>query len=459
MSTLSQPNLGPSWKEEVSRRIAEHKNRKGAAPVPVNAGQSHTAANSRAADAAARVAARYAAAPSYSQMQAEEARMAVRAAEIATQVALEAQAAAESALAELHAASNEQPSRGPAVVESIERAQRREPEASVPVAFPEEHVAEDHAVAPQLPVVPAEVASAPMAEPTPIFTPEPGQSFGIRWEPDMPALRQEKKAKPARAQEDFELSAEDWWTPAETANNLYDEPILVDESQPAHANLIQFPRELVATRKMRPRLAEPPAAEPEAQLSIFEVDPHSVATVAEPLSVDQPAKEASWAGAEWSGMELEAQPLDDAAARADSARAHSGVFLAPLGLRLMATVVDGALIVASFLGVAMTAASHTQHPLAPRSAELVAALSLFVMGLLYHACFFTLGKSTPGMKYAGIGLCTFENDSPDQAQMRRRLVAMVLSILPLGLGLVWSVFDDDHLSWHDRISQTYLRKR
>jgi hypothetical protein len=29
----------------------------------------------------------------------------------------------------------------------------------------------------------------------------------------------------------------------------------------------------------------------------------------------------------------------------------------------------------------------------------------------------------------------------------------------VGLGLVWSVFDEDHLSWHDRISQTYLRKR
>jgi hypothetical protein len=29
----------------------------------------------------------------------------------------------------------------------------------------------------------------------------------------------------------------------------------------------------------------------------------------------------------------------------------------------------------------------------------------------------------------------------------------------VGLGFAWSLFDDDHLSWHDRISQTYLRKR
>jgi hypothetical protein len=35
---------------------------------------------------------------------------------------------------------------------------------------------------------------------------------------------------------------------------------------------------------------------------------------------------------------------------------------------------------------------------------------------------------------------------------------MLLSVLPLGLGVMWSIFDEDHLSWHDRLSGTYLRK-
>jgi hypothetical protein len=34
-----------------------------------------------------------------------------------------------------------------------------------------------------------------------------------------------------------------------------------------------------------------------------------------------------------------------------------------------------------------------------------------------------------------------------------------LSVLPLGLGLAWSVFDEDRLTWHDRLSGTYLRER
>ena len=36
---------------------------------------------------------------------------------------------------------------------------------------------------------------------------------------------------------------------------------------------------------------------------------------------------------------------------------------------------------------------------------------------------------------------------------------MILSLAPVGLGFAWSIFDEDHLTWHDRISQTYLRKR
>ena len=114
----TQPTLTPQWKEEVNRRLAAHKSRRGQSSAQETSQEGNLGA-SRAAEAAARVAARFAKAPSYSQMQAEEARMAVRAAEIATKVALEAQAAAETALAEMHAATQEQPARGPAVVQPI----------------------------------------------------------------------------------------------------------------------------------------------------------------------------------------------------------------------------------------------------------------------------------------------------------------------------------------------------
>jgi hypothetical protein len=62
------------------------------------------------------------------------------------------------------------------------------------------------------------------------------------------------------------------------------------------------------------------------------------------------------------------------------------------------------------------------------------------------------------MKYARISLCTFDDQEPTRAQMRSRLVAMLLSVLPLGLGVLWAIFDEEHLSWHDRLSRTYQRR-
>ncbi|MFP5237540.1 MAG: RDD family protein [Acidobacteriota bacterium] len=469
MSTAGQPHLEPAWKQEVNRRIAAHKNRKSGTHAEDGQNTPAHAANSRAAQAAARVAARYAKAPSYSEMQAQEARLAVRAAEIATKVALEAQAAAESALAELHAAAAESPSRGPAVVESI----TREPLLSFPE--PEVRVAGPAVEAvPEPPIVEPAIAADERAsvislealpEPAPAVTAAPvvthevidGRTFDIRWEPDLPLRAIELKPAPARPQENFELLPEDWWTPAEVSETLRSEPLQV-EAQSTHANLIEFPRELVATRKLRPRLIEPAvtaAADP--QLSIFEVDPGAISTEPAPAATESTATADNWVGPEWSSIKLDAQP--EAAVRVQAAPAAARPDLAPLSRRLLATVVDGSLIAGVFFAVAMWGASHMQHVPAAKAAEAMAIAGLVLAGLAYHAVFFGMGTTTPGMKYAGIAFSTFDDELPTRQQLHRRFGAMVLSLFPVGLGFAWSLFDDDHLTWHDRISGTYPRKR
>jgi uncharacterized RDD family membrane protein YckC len=508
----SSLNPTPAWKQEVAQRLAAHKNRKGA-PAPEEArAEEHHFGSSVAAKAAARVAARYAKARSYSEMQAEEARLAVRAAEIATTVALEAQAAAEEVLAELHAAAAE-PKRGPAVVENISSARvEAAEEFEVGVAEPEIEAAPDtepmqgSAWVEQVPAVAPEVAAA---APAAVTKPEPeraitqhvvdGKSFGIRWEADAPV--RVLHPKPAPAPEPFEMDRGDWWTPAQISATLRNEPIAI-ESDPGTANLIEFPREIVATRKMRPRLAEPVSASAaERQLSIFEVDPGAISTEPEPAPTAAPtwstrewpgqewdkqewtgrewagqewagqerrgataSGEAAWpaetvSGPKWSGMELGEHPLVEQRREPEPVRAPQQIHLATLGRRLMATTVDGCLILAGFFASAMMLAARLQQPVTPRGAETFVVVGLAIAGFLYNALFLGFGLSTPGMRYAGIALSTFDDEVPTRAQLRRRLGAMVLSLAPVGLGLVWAVFDEDHLSWHDRISQTYLRKR
>jgi uncharacterized RDD family membrane protein YckC len=455
----TQPNLTPQWKEEVNRRIAAHKNRRAQSSAQESTQQA-SLGESRAAQAAARVAARYAKAPSYTQMQAEETRVAVRAAEIATKVALEAQEAAHAALAEMHAATQEQ-SRGPAVVHTIPVPPAAQPLPTPPVASPAmpsaaseqrpEHAGVAIEAAPRS-AIPATAPAVDIEE----KQPEPRRILGIRWDPDLPRRSADKKPDPRRAaREEFELSTEDWWNPAEVAESLRSNPIEVGEGDQLHANLIQFPRELVATRKIRPHAGM--GTEPEPQLSIFEVDPASISTEAGMPLAEQGGAASIWSP-EWSGMKLDTQPAQARAATRESNYAAARLPVAPFGLRIMATVVDCALILASFVMVGFLVAHSTTHPPTGKAAELLGLAGLGLIGILYYGAFFALPVSTPGMKYAGIGLCTFDDQSPTRLQLRRRLGAMFLSLLPVGLGLVWSIFDEDHLSWHDRYSQTYLRK-
>lgn len=408
----------------MNRRLAAHQNRKGpvlAQPAkPVQHG-----ANSLAAQAAARVAARYAKAPSYSDMLAEEARAAVRAAEAASRAALHAQAAAESVLAGLEAAS------------SSESEPQWEPEgfrSPAPEQAPAPAWEPAHASAPS-----SNSASA-------------AQSFDVRWEPDLPVR---PAAPPAtRASRGTESAfADDWWnapSPAEDAVQM------VEPAQPIHANLIEFPREIVAPRKVRPRLAEGPFAtpgEPDGQLSIFEVDPETVST--QPVAAEAVAVASA---PEWSDIELDAQPQQETEPKMLTAPAAASRQQAPMTQRLLAAVVDGSLIAGAFLLAVTGAASYGMDLPGIREMEIAAAAALLITGFLYQILFFTLGEATPGMKYARLSLCTFDDRRPTRAQRCGRLGALLLSLLPLGLGVAWPLFDENHLGWHDRISRTYLRK-
>ena len=429
LSTLvSQPAPSASWKQEVNRRLAAHKKSKGfevvEQPVPAEA---QGTSSSLAAQAAARVAARYAKAPSYSEMQAAEARTALRAAEAATRAALEAQAAAQLALANLESAVEED-----AACEE-EAANRRATRSSARKAKESEGTFE------------APVAAAV-------------QPLEIRWEPDMPVRSSSPLPASAPHKPQSAEAAEGGWRDSASQLDAAEHALEpVEPAQPIPANLIEFPRELVATRRMRPRLAgtrHDDMGDLFGQLSIFEVDPStiSIEPAAPTVSAELPAP--SWSGPAWSSIALDELP-EEAETPADAA---ATLHLAPLGVRLMATVVDAALIVGLVGAAAALAAGRMPHPPAMKVAEVALIAALLVIGLLYNALFLALGKSTPGMMYARISLCTFDDECPSRAQMRGRLGAMVLSLLPVGLGMVWAVFDDDHLCWHDRLSRTYLRQ-
>jgi uncharacterized RDD family membrane protein YckC len=519
----------PAWKQEVNQRLAAHRNRRGGAQDAAN-GQSPEnprTASGRAAEAAARVAARYAKAPSYSQLLAGEARAVVRAAGVAAEAARNAQVAAQAVLAGL-----ESRPEGEGFWEPEERQRATDSHPIEPAAPPrwqdEPPVA---AIAPKhespragaqprweeaLPVPPGggrDVWSKMRVHPTP----ESARDY--RRDP----AQQYKKHYPAAETELFPQDVYDSYGSLDAMASATVEPV-----QHLPANLIEFPRELTATRKARPRLAEGPfydASHENSQLSIFEVDPDLLAP---PIMLGSAAAEAV-APPGWASIELDhpAEPhyaehhytehafVDAAhleshhaetltrgarvgvefaqagvpvaygaraarletplaarvspaeegaraarnAAPASSKAAAVELLVAPFSDRMLATVVDGALVTLAFLAAAVVVIASTAHPPTGRIALIASTCGVLIFWLLYQFLFLSYAEEgTPGMRYARIALCTFEDDNPTREQMRRRIPAMLLSAAPAGLGLLWALFDRDHLGWHDRLTKTYQRK-
>ncbi len=286
-------------------------------------------------------------------------------------------------------------------------------------------------------------------------------------------------------------------------------------AQSLPAKLIEFPRELIAARRQRPRLAEGPLhpdygeygqQSPAAPLRIFEVsmDAASLNTRAEqsslpdaPLGTDaaavagtikeevfiasptpvtpEPIRRASFTwqqvperarkqreGTGWSSIQLDAHPgaavprplaHDD-----DSEDAPLLEDLATVGDRLMAALVDASLVVACFLLSVLVFVSCTVQLPAGGAALGGGALFLCVLAAFYGWLFLRFGGgSTPGMRYAHIALCTFNDENPTRRQLQGRIPATALALLPLGLGVVWALLDEDKLGWQDRLTRTYQR--
>ena len=458
-----------AWKEEVNRRVAAHRNRKnGPSSGQEAANEAHSTSSGRAAEALARVSARYANAPSYSQVLAEEARAAVRAAEAASRAAQKAHAVAQSVLAGIEAQVASDPLRAvePARPEPVqqERPQlvERKPAAPQPVELPVQTIAEPFVpqtiAAPAPEPLPHVIEPPAQDDPEPIVTPAPvtydPSELAIRWEPALPEHHQEQAATPEPEPDLFQEALQDWSEVREALEN--DAISMVEPAQPIHANLIEFPRELVATRRVRPRLVEGPlAGEPEeTQMSIFEVDPASVAS--EVAEACLPTLETS--DSAWPAIRLDEEPEDEMLIEPTPRAELRPIEAAPADWRMMSCVVNFSLVLGATLAASLAAASHTSLMPSLRMVEVGSASAFAVFALLYCTLFSVLVGDTPGMRYAHLRLVTFEGDRPSVARRVARLAAMLLSVAPAGLGLVWMIFDEDHLCWHDRLTRTYLRR-
>lgn len=130
--------------------------------------------------------------------------------------------------------------------------------------------------------------------------------------------------------------------------------------------------------------------------------------------------------------------------------------VADLGSRRRAAVVDLACILLAF-GVILGAFVFFGGRLAVVKLDaLICGAILVLLYTQYFTLFTMMGGATPGMMLTGLRLVSFDGSAPNPRQLIWRSLGYLLSGGIMFLGFLWSFWDEDQLTWHDRISRTYL---
>jgi uncharacterized RDD family membrane protein YckC len=140
--------------------------------------------------------------------------------------------------------------------------------------------------------------------------------------------------------------------------------------------------------------------------------------------------------------------------------------------RLLAALTD-IIIISTVAGlVTMLAALILQIPL-PKSKELgpdlvvaglldrnpmaVGAVGLFLgLGGLYQIYLGGMVGQTIGKRWFGLRVISVRGNAPSPVRSIVRYVALILSVLPAGLGFLWALFDRERRAAHDHLAGTYV---
>jgi uncharacterized RDD family membrane protein YckC len=134
--------------------------------------------------------------------------------------------------------------------------------------------------------------------------------------------------------------------------------------------------------------------------------------------------------------------------------------VAPRVLRAMSATFDVALILA-FSGLFLLTVQAMSRYVVGASLFTLATLPYLLaapvlIGFAYKLLWCLSGHCTLGIQGARLRLVSFDGGTPTQTQRIVRFASGWLSLAACSLGLLWALGDQDTLTWHDHVSQTFL---
>jgi uncharacterized RDD family membrane protein YckC len=124
--------------------------------------------------------------------------------------------------------------------------------------------------------------------------------------------------------------------------------------------------------------------------------------------------------------------------------------------RRLAGLVDLGCLLFAYGGFLMLFGSLGGQFTLSKLTAVVYTMTLAIVYLQYFALFTIFGGTTPGMMLRNLQVTSFSGEPPTPRQMLLRSMGYMLSAGTFFLGFLWSMWDEDQLTWHDRLSRTYL---
>ncbi len=135
----------------------------------------------------------------------------------------------------------------------------------------------------------------------------------------------------------------------------------------------------------------------------------------------------------------------------------SGMYpVASIDERRAAAFVDAACLAFAYGGFLALFGSLGGHFTFSKLSATVCFFTFAFVYIQYFGLFTIFGGTTPGMMVRGLQVSSFSGDSPTSKQYVLRALGYMLSAGTLFLGFLWAIWDEDALTWHDRLSRTYL---
>ena len=135
------------------------------------------------------------------------------------------------------------------------------------------------------------------------------------------------------------------------------------------------------------------------------------------------------------------------------------VAVAPFGLRLAGHGIDCVLNLAALLLFLLPLKLWAGPVVFNRFLLMGSFCAYLVLVLLYGFLFLCLAGATPAMRWIGLRVVNFDGMPPRRRQLLCRFLGSIASVGSFFLGFIWAAIDEEELSWHDRMSKTFLTRK